>query len=209
MYFGSKEKTKKDICLETTATLLFSAFKSNDKFGAYIFNNNKAEFIPLKKGKGHLVRILQTLIQFFEDNNTEEEQEKSEINHKKIQNVLKSKNLCFFISDDIQKSFTDKEIKILTRKHDFIFIHSFDPFEYGEIPSHGLFYFMDSESGKEAFIDFSEEKIRNKFQVLRKQRKEKSDNFLKKNRIDQIEISTDDEVFSQLLKFFKLRQLRF
>ena len=115
MNFTSASKTKKEIATELASILLFSAFKNGDKFGAILFTEIIEIYIPPKKGKLHLLRILREIVAQYENN----QYKKSDINKPLnfLNLVIKKNSICFFISDDINQD-AARPLKLANQKHD-------------------------------------------------------------------------------------------
>ena len=202
MNFTSCGKTKKEVTVELAAILLFSAFKNGDKFGVILFAEDIEIYIPPKKGKLHLLRILREIITRYEKN----QYKKSDLNKPLdfLNLVIKKNTICFFISDHIKETSTNA-LKLANRKHDFIFINIFDAFEKGKIKSE-ILEIEDPETGEQILIDLTNKKIKNSFIKIRKEKEKIMQEIFKKNKIDSFELSTQDNIFKKLFKFFKMRK---
>ncbi len=201
MNFTSASKTKKEIATELASILLFSAFKNGDKFGAILFTEIIEIYIPPKKGKLHLLRILREIVAQYENN----QYKKSDINKPLnfLNLVIKKNSICFFISDDINQD-AARPLKLANQKHDFVFMNIFDEFERGKVLKEAL-AIEDPESGEQILIDLANKKIRRKFIQLREEKNKIMKEMLKKNKIESLNISTQNNVFKELFKFFKIR----
>jgi len=205
MNFTSVGKTKKEAVVEFVAAILFSSLKNGDKFGAILFTEYIDLYIPPKKGKVHLLRILREIIAEFKEN----KYKKGDLNKalKYLNRNLKRNSICFLITDgDVSKS--SSLLRIANKKHDFVFINVYDKFERG-ITCDGIMEIEDPETGEKAVIDFSNKELKERFLQIREEKNKISQTILKKNKIDCLNISTESNIYKELLIFFKKRQLRY
>ncbi len=192
------EKRKKAINI--TATLMFSALKNNDKVGLFIFTDKVEGYIPARKGKRHLLKIISNLVTY------EAKSKMTNINNSLsfISKVLKKRSIIFIISDFYSDDFI-KPIKILKNKHDVIAIRVSDKRE-DNIPDIGLIELEDEETGEQILVDTSDEEFRNNYSKIIQNQIEKVNNNFKKNKVDIVNITTDDSYEIPLKKFFRMRQ---
>jgi len=197
--FGSIDKFKKDIAVEIGAVLAFSAIKNNDKVGLILFSDKIEKFIPPKKGKSHVFRIIRELI--YHEPKHDKTSIKSGLEY--FNKVMNKKSIAFLISDFFDTDY-EKEIQIVSKKHDLIAIDLFDEKEKN-IPFNGLCDFYDSESKSVITIDFSSEENRKLFLDERREFMENKFRILKKNKIDTVEIDINSSYVRPLMTFFKKR----
>ncbi len=197
--FGSISKTKQQIATEISAILAFSALKNNDKVGLILFTDRIEKFVPPRKGKSHVLRIIREVLSFEPEGNRTNIKAALEY----FNSAIKKKAIVFLISDFIDDGY-DKIIKTVSKKHDFVSIVLKDPREL-DIPSLGLINFMDSETGELRFIDTSNKSVQqavmNNIQQIESKRKQ----LFKTSGIDTINISNVDYL-KPLIEFFKLRE---
>ena len=139
--FGSTSQLKQDLITELTATLAFSAIQNNDKAGVIFFSDKIEKYIPPKKGKSHILRIIRELINFKPDSKGTN----IGLALKYLNNMIKKRCIAFVISDFMDQGFEDA-IKVASKKHDLAAIRIFDPREE-EMPELGLVRFKDAETG--------------------------------------------------------------
>ncbi len=204
MNFTSTGRTKQEAALELAAILLFSALKMNDKFGAILFSEEGEKYIPPKKGKSHLLRIFREIILGFEQNYKKSYPKKA---LDFLNNIVRAQSICFFVGDEITEEMAP-QIKIANKKHDFVYLNVFDPFER-KITHSDFLEIEDPETGEQMIIDLSNEKLRKRFEDLRKQKLEAMRSIVRKNQIEMVDVSTEDNVYRELLLFFKRRQARY
>lgn len=198
-FFGTKSKLKSEITAEISAVLSFSAIANNDKVGAILFTDKIEKFIPPKKGKTHILRIIREIIYF------EAEGKGTDISLalKYLNNVNKKRSIVFVMSDFLTKGY-ETPLRIAGKKHDLIGVHIFDQAEY-KLPSVGLIKLKDSETGMQKIVDSSSSKTKKKYEHWYADNfKYFKDNFNKLG-LDTIDIQVKDDYSLALHKFFKRR----
>lgn len=200
--FGTGDQSKKDLITELSAVISFSAIQNNDKVGVIFFSDKVEKYIPPKKGKSHILRIIRELIEF------EPESKKTDIGAalEFFTSVVKKKAIVFLMSDFISPDF-DNALKIASKRHDLIAVKLYDDREF-HLPNIGLVNVLDSETGKTIWVDTSDKKIIAKFEKERNDFKLKLENLLLKNKVDIINLKTDDSYIVPLRQFFKKREGR-
>ena len=197
--FGSENYLKKTVGAEIASVLGFSAIKNNDKVGLILFSNDIVKYIPPKKGKSHVLRVIRELLY------TNSEGRGTSIGNALdfVMKVSKRKSVVFLLSDFIDENYWDS-LKIVNRKHDFVGIKISDPFEVN-FPNVGMLKAEDPETGSVFWIDTSHySDLKNMNDSNRK----KVDSFLKRTKksgIDIVSISTSNDYIEPLMKFFKKR----
>ena len=197
--FGSENYLKKTVGAEIASVLGFSAIKNNDKVGLILFSNDIVKYIPPKKGKSHVLRVIRELLY------TNSKGRGTSIGNALdfVMKVSKRKSVVFLLSDFIDENYWDS-LKIVNRKHDFVGIKISDPFEVN-FPNIGMLKAEDPETGSVFWIDTSNySDLKNMNDSNRK----KVDSFLKRTKksgIDIVSISTSNDYIEPLMKFFKKR----
>ncbi len=205
MDFGSLGKTKREVALELCSILLFSALKNNDKFGAILYSDRIEKCIPPKKGKVHLLRILREILVCAERPGRRSGDQKQVLDF--LNSVIKRHAICFLVSDDISET-AERALKISERKFDLVFARVFDPFEEG-IAQSGIYRIEDPETGKQIIVDLGQKDLRGRYQAIRQEKILGLRKLLRRYSIDTIELSTETDVYKDLLRFFRQRQLRY
>ncbi len=198
-YFGTVNQLKKHIITEICAVLAFSAITNNDKVGVLFFTDEVEKFIPPKKGKQHILRIIRELIDL------EPKGQKTNIAKtlEYFNNVVKKRSICFILSDFLAKGY-ENPLRIAARRHDIVGVNLFDPMEK-ELPNIGLIRAIDVETGKMRWIDSSSRKVRREYnEWFESHQAYFKSNFLKSG-ADSVQISTEESYVNALLKFFKKR----
>ena len=202
--FGSKNDLKIDLGVEIAAMLSFSAIKNNDKVGLALFSDKIEKYIPPKKGKKHVLRLITDIVNHDFENSNKRTSIKTAIDF--ANKISKRKNVIFLISDFIDDNFWN-ELKFLNFKHDVVGLQIYDSYERN-FPNVGLINIHDSETGENTWIDTTSKKNRDKFQ---KNSDEKLDKFSMKCKnigFDLLQINTDDDYIKFLMQFFRSRAKR-
>lgn len=200
--FGTLDKYKNEIAAEIAAVLGFSAIKNNDKVGLIMFSDKIEKYVPPKKGKSHVLRVVRELLYH------KSEGQKTSINNALdfLLKVAKRRSVVFLISDYIDHGYW-KSLKIANRKHDLIGIKVSDIAE-SYIPNLGLLKIHDPESNQEFWVDTSSKSDRLNFS---NNQLDASNNFKKecdKIKFDLIQIDTNEDYVDPLMSFFKGREKR-
>jgi uncharacterized protein (DUF58 family) len=200
--FGSVNKTKQQIAAELSAILAFSALKNNDKVGLFLFSDKIEKFIPPRKGRKHVLRIIRELLSFTpEGKNTNIKAALEYMNH-----AVKKKSIVFLISDFMDEGY-EKILRVVGKKHDLIGIVINDQREKS-IPKMGLVKFTDAETGKERWIDTSSKKVQGWIQQYYNRLLSERKLLFLTSRLDSIEIKTGENYITPLVNFFRLREKR-
>lgn len=194
--------TKKRKAVELTASLMFAALRNNDKVGLFLFSDDIESFVPARKGRKHILKIIRNLVSY------EPKSIKTDLNNALayISKILKKRSILFIISDFYSDDFY-KPLKILRNKHDIIAVNISDTKEK-EIPDIGYIQLEDEETGEQLLIDTSDENFRNNYKKIITDKEKKLIAQLRKAKIDMIDISTDEAYDLPLKKFFKMRKYR-
>lgn len=192
------EKRRKAV--ELTATLMFSALRNNDNVGLFIFTDGIEKYIPARKGRRHVLKLVSNLV-------THEPQSKK-TNLKKslsyIANIIKKRSILFVISDFYSEDFT-QPLNVLKNRHDVIAIKVRDNREI-ELPDIGLIQLEDEETGEQILLDTSDKEFRKNYKKVIKTQNNKLNTIFKKLKIDTVEVNTDEAYEIPLRKFFRTRQ---
>jgi len=197
--FGTSIQFKRDLITELTAVLAFSAIENNDKAGVILFSDRIELFIPPKKGKTHILRIIRELIKF------EPKGTGTDIGAamRYFNNMIKKKCIAFLISDFIGSGYEDA-LKVSAKKHDLAAIRIYDLRE-AEMPNVGLVRFLDAETGVASLMDTGNPDVRRDYNILWKQNDRKTTELLTRIGIDHASIRT---YVQPLLNLFKKRDRR-
>jgi uncharacterized protein (DUF58 family) len=202
--FGSKNELKIDVAVEIAAMLSFSAIKNNDKVGLALFSDKIEKYIPPKKGKKHVLRLITDIVNHDFGSNQKRTSIKNAIDF--ANKISKRKSVIFLISDFIDDNFWN-ELKFLNFKHDLVGLQIYDSYEK-DFPNIGLINIYDSETGKKTWIDTSSRKNRKKFSENSNKKLNSFSKKCKKIGFDLLQISTDDDYVKFLMQFFRKRAKR-
>jgi uncharacterized protein (DUF58 family) len=201
-FFGSQSALKRDIALELSAILAFSAMKNNDKVGLILFTDRIEKFVPPRKGRGHALRIVRELLSFEPTRPATSIKTALEyLNH-----VQKKRGIIFVISDFMDSGY-EAALRIAGKRHDLIGVVLQDPRE-NELPNVGLMHLCDAESGSTRLIDTSDTRVRSLYHYLNQKNQEARKSLFIKSRLDDIEVSLDQPYLKPLIDFFRLREKR-
>ena len=198
-FFGSVNQFKSELIAELSAVIAFSAITNNDKVGAILFSDQVEKYIPPKKGKKHILRIIREII-FFEPESNGTDLEKALIY---LNNIQKKKAIVFVLSDFMTQGY-EPALSVASRRHDIIGMHIYDKMEK-DIPNIGLIEAVDAETDKEIIIDTSSSSVRKKLQDWFSDNYQYYDATFNRYRSDHLSINTQDDYVKLLLQFFKKR----
>lgn len=197
--FGTKVQQKRDLITELCAVLAFSAIQNNDKVGVIFFSDQIELFVPPKKGKSHILRIIRELIEFKPSNIGTNLSEA----FKFLSSVISKRSIVFTLSDFIDDDY-EKNLKIAANKHDLTAIKIFDRVEKA-LPNMGLVQLKDPETNTVKWIDTSSSEIRKQYAIENKKLDTYFKNSCHKSGADFIELDVSKPYTKQLLEFFKKR----
>lgn len=200
--FGTKTQLKKDLVTELCAVLAFSAIQNNDKTGIIFFSDIIEKFIPPKKGKTHILRIIRELIEFRPRHTQTNISEALQY----ITRVIKKKCICFVISDFFDRNFQDA-LKIANKRHDVVALRIYDERE-SRLPNVGMVHLKNAETGEEKTVDTSDSRFRNEFQEDWNKRMHSLSDTFAKSGVDHTKIRTDESYVKPLMHLFKKRGRR-
>ena len=198
-FFGTNEQMKNEIITEISAVLAFSAINNNDKVGIIFFSDKVEKFIPPKKGKQHILRIIRELIDF----KPEGKGTNLAIALEYLNNVIKKRCTTFILSDFFTKDY-ETALRIAARRHDLIGVHMYDTREM-EIPNVGLVRVLDAETGQRIWLDTSVKRIRAQYKKWFQDNFDYLKSTFAKSGADVVSIQTNESYVNALLKFFKKR----
>ena len=197
--FGTSEQFKNDIVTEIAATLAFSATQNNDKIGLILFSDEIELYIPPKKGRSHVLRIIRELIEF---------EPKSKFTNvaeafKFLSNVMKKKAIVFVLSDFIADDYK-QTLKIASGRHDVTGIRVYDKYEE-EIPNLGMVQMQDEETGESILVNTSSKKVRQNYAKYYQEKVDYYKDSFTKSGAGVINCRVDESYVKKLLGYFKRR----
>ncbi|WP_335972719.1 DUF58 domain-containing protein [Gaetbulibacter jejuensis] len=198
-FFGTETQFKNEVVTEIAATLAFSATQNNDKIGLILFSDDVELYIPPKKGRSHVLRIIRELIEF---------QPKSKQTNvaealKFLSNVMKKKAIVFVLSDFITDDYK-QTLKIASGRHDVTGIRVYDKREE-DIPNIGMVQMQDEESGELMLVNTQSKTVRRNYSKYYKERVDYYKDSFTKSGAGTIDCRVDESYVKKLLGYFKRR----
>ncbi len=198
-FFGTDTQFKNEVVTEIAATLAFSAMQNNDKTGLILFSDEIELFIPPKKGKSHVLRIIRELIEY------EPNSRKTNVAQalKYMTNVMKKKAIVFVLSDFITDNYRDT-LRIVAKKHDVTGIRVYDAREES-IPNLGVVQMQDEETNERLLVDTSSKAVRDNYNSYFRDRSDYFQEAFTKSGAGAISCRVDESYVKKLLGYFKRR----
>jgi len=200
--FGTGDYVKGEVITNLSALLGFCAAKNNDHVGLLLFSDQVEHYVPPKKGRGHIHRILRDLYFFKPKSRGTRIQTALDF----LQGILKKRSTVFLFSDFMDEGF-DRSLRMIGRKHDTVAVVVQDSAEK-EIPDMGLVEFEDAENGRLITVDTSSSTFRRSFTREARRRQERREGELKRSKVDRIDVVTGEDYVDPLIAFFKKRRRR-
>ncbi|MBI5376361.1 MAG: DUF58 domain-containing protein [Candidatus Schekmanbacteria bacterium] len=198
--FGSSKEMKRDVAAELAALFSCLAVKSNDRVGMLLFTDKIEKFLPPKKGRSNIWRVIKEVLS-FEPSGTGTDIAMA-LNF--LSKALPRRAVCFIISDFFSFGY-EKALKLINNKHETVAVSVMDRREY-ELPSVGYAELQDAETGETMLVNTSNEKIRKIFRIRSQKRLEIMHKFFISNNIDHIDIWTDAPYIYPVLRYFKMKE---
>ena len=197
--FGTQGQFKREELTEIAATLSFSAMQNNDKVGLILFSDQVELFIPPKKGRSHVLRIIRELLEY------EPKSRKTNISNalEFLSGVIKKKAIVFLMSDFMDSDY-EKTLRIVAKKHDLTGIRIYDRHEEN-IPNLGLVPMLDNETGQTAYVDTQSAAVRKVYAQQYSIQVKVFENLFHKNGAGTLHCRLDESYVKKLLNFFKSR----
>ena len=198
-FFGTSTKFKRELITEISATLSFSALQNNDKVGVILFSDQIELFIPPKKGKSHILRIIRELIEF--EPNSKRTSISTALSF--LMRVIKKKSIVFILSDFIDSDY-ENSIQLVSKKHDLTGIRIYDKIE-SNIPNLGIVPFRDNETSTINYVNTNSKSFKSNHTINYYKKVNYFEESFKKNGSGQISCQTDEDFVKKLLSYFKRR----
>ena len=197
--FGTVNQLKRELTTEVCATIAFSAIQNNDKVGLILFSDQVELFIPPKKGRAHILRIVRELLEF------RPQRRGTSISGalKYLNNVIKKRSIAFLISDLMDDDHADA-LKIANRRHDLVVLRTSDPREE-ELPNMGLVQFVDPETGATQWVNTGSKAVRDHYRAQALKHQARSRDALRRAGVDQAVINTREGYVRPLMNMFRQR----
>jgi len=199
--FGSITRSKNEVAAEIAALLAYSAIRSNDRVGLIIFTDQIEKYVPPKKGRSHVLRVIREILYF-----TKPEHGTTNIGAalEYLRRVCMRRSVVFVISDFLSKDYGNT-MRLVARKHDVIPVTITDPRER-ELPDVGLLELMDAETGERIVVDTHDAKVRKAFAYLGKAEQEERTKEFRRMRVRPIDIRTEQSYVDTIVRYFKERE---
>src|SRR5690606_21662537 len=198
--FGTADQLKRELITEVCATIAFSAIKNNDKVGLLLFTDREEKFIPPKKGRSHILRLVRELLEFRVAGRGTDIKEALRY----MNNVIKKRCIAFLVSDMMDQGY-EHVLKIANRRHDLVVLRTIDPREM-ELPNVGLVQFADPETGLVRWVDTGSRSVRNAYRAAALKHQHRTRETLRRCGVDHAVISTQEGYIRPLMKLFKDRE---
>ncbi len=197
--FGTQEQFKNEIVTEIAATLAFSATQNNDKIGLILFSDEVELYVPPKKGRSHVLRIIRELIEY----KPKSKQTNIAEALKFLSNVMKKKTIVFLLSDFIADNY-ERTLKIVSNKHDVTGIRVYDRREE-DIPNLGMVQMEDEETGESILVNTNSKKVRMNYGRFYREKVDFFKDSFNKSGAGTINCRVDESYVKKLLGYFKRR----
>ena len=196
--FGTISQMKRDMMAEIAATLAFSTIENNDKVGVLFFSDKIEKFIPAKKGKAHVLRIIRELLSF------EPESKGTDISTalQYFTNAQKRRSTAFLISDCMGHTDLEQPLMIASHRHDLSVIQVYDRRD-AQLPDVGLLKLTDAETGERLWIDTSLKNVRDAYSKEWQDQQEHLNLLWTKTGVRAVEVRTDEDYVKALKDLFK------
>ena len=203
--FGSVRQTKNELAAELAAVLAFSAIRNNDKVGLIMFTDQIEKFVPPKKGRRHVLRVVREILAFQPQGRGTDLQLALD-----YLNRVQARRAVTFVVSDFQVTDEEsvrKKLRVASKRHDVIALSLRDPREE-ELPAVGLLELRDAETGERALVDTFDRRVRERFATKARERLEGLRRLLRSASVDQVEIRSDADYVLPLIQFFSMRERR-
>ncbi|MCB1214708.1 MAG: DUF58 domain-containing protein [Deltaproteobacteria bacterium] len=199
---GSRTRLKKESVAELAALLAYAAAKSNDRVGLMLFTDKVEFYLPAKKGRGHIYRVIQEVL----SRSSQGKKTNIESALEYFMRVMHRRSIVFVISDFLDQNF-EKALSITRRKHDVVCLKLFDPLEKS-LPSMGYVYLTDPESGESFWLQTQGKAFHNKYHAIAQNWMEESQKVFRHSGVDHVLLDQSSDYMEPLLQFFRLREKR-
>ncbi len=200
--FGSTQQSKKELSAELASVLAYSAIRNNDKVALILFSDQIEHYIPPRKGRHHVLRVVREILFFRPKNRGTNLGNALDFANK----VISRRAVVFLISDFHAEGF-QQALRLAGKRHDLVAVPVHDPKERA-LPSIGLLTVEDAETGEQLEIDTSDSSIRRRFSELAQTRFQKLERELRGAGVDVLPLQTDKPYMPALIQFFAVRAHR-
>lgn len=201
-YFGSRGSTKREIAAELAAVVAFSAIKNNDRVGLYIVTDKVERYVPPKKGRRHVMRVIGEILAFEPQSRRTDLAKGLDF----LAKVARRRSVVFLVSDFLGAGDWERAMRITAQRHEIVPVVVRDPLEE-QLPDVGLVLLEDLETGQVVEVDTSSH-ARREFARRAHQAAELRDQMLRRINLDIVEVDTNRPYVDALIAFFKARAKR-
>jgi uncharacterized protein (DUF58 family) len=201
--FGTVQQMKGELAVELCAVLAFSAIRNHDKIGLIVFTDEVEKYIPPKKGKNHVLRVIRELL-YFEPHG---KRTNIQAGLDYLNRVQKRKAVVFLVSDFLSGGY-EKLLRVASQKHDVIPITITDPREL-ELPEVGLLELEDAETGEMIMLDTFDDNVRKAYSDMATQQQTARERLFRSMKMDHIDVRTNEPYVHVLINFFRKRASRY
>ena len=200
--FGTRERMKGDLAVEVCSLLAFSAIKNNDKVGLIIFSDRVEKFVPPRKGRRHVLRVLREMLYHEPEGRTTDLAAALEY----LSRIIRRRAVVFVVSDFVSKPF-EKALGVAGRRHDLIALRVRDRRE-SELPPIGLMELEDAETGERLVVDTSDREFRTALAARGAEDLGRQDRTFRRSKVDVVDLSPGRPYLRPLMRFFEERGRR-
>lgn len=202
-HFGTVNQMKSEITAEICALLAFAAIQNNDRVGLLMFTDQIEKFIPPKKGRTHILRVIREVLYTRPHHTGTDLTQALEY----LNRLLTRRSIVFILSDFLTEDYM-KPLRVASKRHDVVAVTITDPRELS-LPGVGLIELEDAETGEEVLVDTGDASWRRQYAEYNEALREARDQQFRVTGVDAIHIRTDEPYIDPLLQFFKLRERKF
>ena len=200
--FGTRERMKGDLAVEVCSLLAFSAIKNNDKVGLIIFSDRVEKFVPPRKGRRHVLRVLREMLYHKPEGRTTDLAAALEY----LSRIIRRRAVVFVVSDFVSKPF-EKALGVAGRRHDVIALRVRDRRE-AELPPIGLMELEDAETGERLIVDTSDREFRAALATRGTEELASQNRTFRRSKVDVVDLSPGRPYLRPLMRFFEERGRR-
>lgn len=201
--FGSGQKLKNEIAAEVAALLAYTAIKSNDRVGLIIFSDRIEHYIPPKKGRAHVWRVIRDILSFRPTRRSTDLEGALEYMSK----VAPRRVVAFVISDFLDEGFSDR-LRVTAKRHDVTAVRVGDLREQ-ELPRIGILELEDAETGQVILVDTSDRNVTDGFRILGREERGHASDLFRSASVGEVKVRADDEAYvDSLVRYFHAREKR-
>ena len=205
LQFGSQAQYKREMAAELSALLAFSAIKNNDRVGLIMFTDQIERFVPPKKGRKHVMRLITEIMNFTPEGRGTDIGGALEY----LSRITQRKSVAFLISDfQVPTESFIRSLRIVSRRHDLVPVVIRDPMEF-ELPDLGLTLLEDLETGRPTWVDTSSKAVRQSYAERNQVAHERLLQLFRKHKLDAVDVGTGSGYVQAIVQFFQLRARRY